>query len=159
MQSHELQVSVQYHTSCQPCPNSCINTAVHSARFICYTLREKLLHPEVTINPPTPRKKLYSGFAWLIIMGSGSEDWIYWHFCYHYNQLWQLTMNECPRLAYWTASVFSSTVTNKNHCSHIELPLNDVCLTNALWRICRYSNLLDWTNFHANRIYITMLNS
>jgi hypothetical protein len=42
---------------------------------------------------------MYRGVAWLIITGSGLDDWIYWHFYYNYNQLWQLTVNGCLRLA------------------------------------------------------------
>jgi hypothetical protein len=37
------------------------------------------------------------GVPWLIIMGSELDDWIYWH-CY-YNQLQQLTISDCLRLA------------------------------------------------------------
>jgi hypothetical protein len=44
----------------------------------------------------------YLGLAWLIIMGSGFDDWICWHFF---------------------------TITLNYNSSHIEL-LNDVCLTN-----------------------------
>jgi hypothetical protein len=32
-------------------------------------------------------------------MGSGFDDWIYWHFDYSYNQLWQLTISDGLRLA------------------------------------------------------------
>jgi hypothetical protein len=46
---------------------------------------------------------VYEELAWLIIMGSGSDDWVYGHF-------------------------FKSTVNYKS--SHTELLLNDVCLTN-----------------------------
>jgi presenilin-like A22 family membrane protease len=45
----------------------------------------------------------HMGLALLIIMGSGFDDWIYWHF-------------------------FTITVSYKS--SHIELLLNDVCLMN-----------------------------
>jgi hypothetical protein len=41
----------------------------------------------------------YKGFTWLTITGSGLDDWIYWHFYYNYNQLWQLTISDCLRLA------------------------------------------------------------
>jgi hypothetical protein len=44
----------------------------------------------------------YSGFAWLITMGSGFDDWVYWHFF---------------------------TITVDYNGSHTELLLNDVCLT------------------------------
>jgi hypothetical protein len=36
-----------------------------------------------------------SGVSWRIITGSGLDDWIYWHFCYNYNQLQHLTISEC----------------------------------------------------------------
>jgi hypothetical protein len=49
----------------------------------------------------------YMGLWWLIITGSEFDDWIYWHY-------------------------FTITVTYNS--SHIELLLNDVCLTNAAWR-------------------------
>jgi hypothetical protein len=45
----------------------------------------------------------YSWLAWLIIMGSGFYDWVYWHFC---------------------------TITVNCNSSHIELLLNNVSLTN-----------------------------
>jgi hypothetical protein len=32
-------------------------------------------------------------------MGSGLDDWIYWHFYYNYNQLQQLTIHGCLTLA------------------------------------------------------------
>jgi hypothetical protein len=40
-----------------------------------------------------------SGLAWLIMTGSGLDDRIYWHSFYSYSQLWQLTINDCLRLA------------------------------------------------------------
>jgi hypothetical protein len=40
-----------------------------------------------------------SGVPWRTITSSGLDDWIYWHFYYNYNQLQQLTINGCPRLA------------------------------------------------------------
>jgi hypothetical protein len=45
----------------------------------------------------------HSGLAWLIKMGSGVDDWVYWHF-------------------------FKIIVNRKS--SHIELLLNEICLTN-----------------------------
>jgi hypothetical protein len=46
-------------------------------------------------------------------MVSGLDDWIYWHFYWNYNQLWQLTINACLRLApFLTGPRASSTVTN-----------------------------------------------
>jgi hypothetical protein len=61
-------------------------------------------------------KKVYivtcKGLAWLIIMGSGFCDWVYWQFF---------------------------TVTVNYNGSHIELLLNDVCLTNPVWRISKWS--------------------
>jgi hypothetical protein len=50
-----------------------------------------------------------SGLAWLIIMGSGLDDRIYWHFFYNYNQLWQLTIDDCLRLVpFYTGARASS---------------------------------------------------
>jgi hypothetical protein len=52
--------------------------------------------------------------AWLIIMGSGFDEWVYWHF-------------------------FTIPLNYKS--SHTEL-LHDVCLTNDVWRISDWSLLL-----------------
>jgi hypothetical protein len=84
--------------------------------------------------------------------------WIGWSdllaLLYNFNQ-WLSTTRSIP---YWTLSVFSSSVTNDERriIAHILNSLNDVCLTNALWRISRDWNLLDWTNFHADGMAITM---
>jgi hypothetical protein len=56
-----------------------------------------------------------SGFTWLIIVGFVFDDWIYWHFF---------------------------TITVDYNSSHIELILNDVCLT----------NLSDWFLLSNSRI-------
>jgi hypothetical protein len=60
--------------------------------------------------------KILRKFARLIIMGSGLEDWIYWHFDYNYNQLYVTAHSQwLPKtrsLPYWPTSVFSFTVTN-----------------------------------------------
>jgi hypothetical protein len=63
------------------------------------------------------------GFAWLIIMGSGFDNWVYWHF-------------------------FTITVNYKS--SHIELLLNDVCVTNALCRIS--DSCLNLSNSRINSL-------
>jgi hypothetical protein len=47
----------------------------------------------------------YEGFAWLIIMGSGLDDCIYWHFCNNYNQLQQHTINLQPNPSSLTTKV------------------------------------------------------
>jgi hypothetical protein len=60
----------------------------------------------------------YKGLAWLIIMGSGFDDWVYWH---------------------------SFTITVVYNSSHIEVLLNDICLTN-LSPISDWSLLLEFTN-------------
>jgi hypothetical protein len=52
----------------------------------------------------------YEGFAWRIIMGSGLDDWIYWHFYYNYTQFWQLTINDCLRLAPFLAGLRVSSL-------------------------------------------------
>jgi hypothetical protein len=36
-----------------------------------------------------------SGVPWLLITGSGLDDWMHWH---NYNQLYQITINDCLRL-------------------------------------------------------------
>jgi hypothetical protein len=73
-------------------------------------------------------------------MGSGLDDWVYWHFFtittdYNSSQ-W---LSKTRSIPYWATSVFSYTVTNDergttNHCSHVELPW-----TTSVWRISR-----DW---------------
>jgi hypothetical protein len=50
----------------------------------------------------------YSGLAWLIIMGSSLDDWVYWHFF---------------------------TITVNYNSSYFQLLLNDVCLTNLTEKI------------------------
>jgi hypothetical protein len=53
------------------------------------------------------------GFAWLIIMDSGFDDWVYWHF---------------------------STIALNSNSSHIEILLNDFSLTNlSLISLCPLS--------------------
>jgi hypothetical protein len=47
----------------------------------------------------------HEGFAWLIIMGSGLDDWIYWHLYYNYNQLYQLIISDSLRLAPFLAGL------------------------------------------------------
>jgi hypothetical protein len=72
------------------------------------------------------RKGEKKGAAWLITMGPGFDDWVYWHF-------------------------FTIAVNYKN--SHIEFLLNDVCLTNeffnnlqgSLYRLARiHGNPCKW---------------
>jgi hypothetical protein len=65
------------------------------------------------------------GVTWLIIMGSGLDDWIYWHFYYNYNQ-WVSTTLSVPC---WTTSFFHSTVT-KDEWRITAHTLN--CLTTAV---------------------------
>jgi hypothetical protein len=86
---------------------------------------------------------MYSRSAWLIIMGSGLDDLIYWYFftiTVNYNNLDQwLSTTGC--IPYWTASVCSSTATNNEgritvhtwNFFWILLRMNyDSCLMNAL---------------------------
>jgi hypothetical protein len=62
-----------------------------------------------------------SGFAWLIIIGSGFYDWIYWHF-------------------------FIIITVHTLNSIRILLRMNyDSCLTNAAWRI---SWIQEWTPFY-----------
>jgi hypothetical protein len=42
-------------------------------------------------------------------MDSGFDDWVYWHFCYNYNQLWELTINDCLRLAPFLTGLWVSS--------------------------------------------------
>jgi hypothetical protein len=78
---------------------------------------------------------MYRGFAWLIIMGSGFDDWIYWH-------LFTITVNyACSQsvtvydslhslLDYECLLFHCDEWRTKNLCSHLEL------LLNAESRIC-----------------------
>jgi hypothetical protein len=69
----------------------------------------------------------YLGFLWRIIMGSGLDDWIYWHFYYNYKQLRQLTINDCLRLAPFLIGPQASSL--------------------PLWRMMNDKSLLThWTN-------------
>jgi hypothetical protein len=77
--------------------------------------------------------------------------WIWWlgllALLYNYNQLWQLTISDCLRLAPFLTGppgVFSSTVTNAERriSARTLNSLNDVCLTNAIWWI---SWIYEWT--------------
>jgi hypothetical protein len=68
-------------------------------------------------------------------------------------------LSKTRSIPYWTTSVFSSAVTNDERriTAHT---LN--CLERLLsdeWRISRDWNLLDWTNFQADRIWITISNA
>jgi hypothetical protein len=56
-----------------------------------------------------------NGLVWLIIMGYELDDWIYWHFF---------------------------TITVNYNSSHIELLLNDVCLTNLSEESLKFTNEL-----------------
>jgi hypothetical protein len=74
------------------------------------------------------------------------DDWIYWHFCYNYNQL---AHNQClPQtrsIPYWTTSVFSSTVTELGliyeSVTSTATALND-CLTNEPFAERAASNIV-----------------
>jgi hypothetical protein len=58
----------------------------------------------------------YFWLAWLIITGSGSDDWIYWHFGYNYTYFQSLMtahnrwLPKVRSVSSWTTSDFSSTV-------------------------------------------------
>jgi hypothetical protein len=43
-------------------------------------------------------------------MGSEFNDWIYWHFRYNYIPLWQLTLNDCLRLASFSTGLWVSSL-------------------------------------------------
>jgi hypothetical protein len=62
----------------------------------------------------------YSGFAWLIIMGSGFDDWIYWHFF---------------------------TITVNCNSSHIELFWMH-CVSYLTYAAWRNSRIHEWTPFY-----------
>jgi hypothetical protein len=72
------------------------------------------------------------GVSWLIIMGPGFDDWIYWHFftiAVNYDSLQSMTLYDS--LHFLTTSVFSSTTTNDDWriTVHTLKSYNDVCLT------------------------------
>jgi hypothetical protein len=92
-------------------------------------------------------------------MGSGFDDWIYWHsltiiLSYDRSQSMTVYVRSIPC---WIASVFAFTVTHgeRRNPAHTLNSLIDV-LTNVLCRMSRDWNLLDRTNFHEARIAITM---
>jgi hypothetical protein len=79
----------------------------------------------------------YKGLACLIILGSESDEWMYWHFF---------------------------TITVNYNSSHIELLLKAVCLANlSLSRTDLYCSRIQectaFYNCHAAGIDVTMLNS
>jgi hypothetical protein len=58
------------------------------------------------------------GYTRLIIMDSGLDDWIYWHFCHNYSQSQPLTtahnqwQSKTCFIPSWAMSIFSSTATD-----------------------------------------------
>jgi hypothetical protein len=73
-------------------------------------------------------------FAWLIIVGSGYDDWVYWHFI---------------------------TITINCNSSHIDLLLNDICLLNlyedSLTALeSELESLHDW-RFTANQFVLATI--
>jgi hypothetical protein len=72
------------------------------------------------------------GVPWLIITGSGLGDWIYWNFCYNYNQLQQPTISGCPRLAPFLTGLRVSSLPLWRMPNEEPLPNEFSCLTNAL---------------------------
>jgi hypothetical protein len=67
------------------------------------------------------------GLAWRIIMGSTRrfDDWVYWHFF---------------------------TITDDYNSSHIELVLNDVCLTNHYEEFFTVVWISDWSLTHSKSL-------
>jgi hypothetical protein len=68
----------------------------------------------------------YEGLAWLIIMGSGFDDWIYWHFftiTVNYDSSQSMTVyDSLPSLLDHECLLFHCDEWwTMNHCSHIEL--------------------------------------
>jgi hypothetical protein len=91
------------------------------------------------------------GYEWLIITGSGLDDWIYCHFYYNYSQLQSTITNynwwlpKTHSIPSWTMSVFSSTVTDL-HEWHLSceclLLMNYISFYNLVWT---EDTTLPWT--------------
>jgi hypothetical protein len=96
----------------------------------------------------------------------GLDDWIYWHFYYNYNQLWQLTINNCLRLTPFLTGLRVSSHPlrltwfwfTKHLLLLLRLPWTMTVLWMTPWTLWWMQNdwpFLDWTNFQANQIQIT----
>jgi hypothetical protein len=92
---------------------------------------------------------MYLGFAWLIIMGCGFDDWVYWHFftiMINYDSSQSMTVYNSLHslLGYECILFYCDEWWMTNHCSHTELPWitnYDSHLTNALL-------IYEWTLFY-----------
>jgi hypothetical protein len=93
-----------------------------------------------------------SGIPWLIITGSGLDDWIYWHFLFqallitiNYNS--SQSMSKTRSIPYWTSSVFSYAVTDLVLIyESVTSSTNDLRITNTEWRLT-----YEWT-LESNQI-------
>jgi hypothetical protein len=82
------------------------------------------------------------------ITGSGLDDWIYWHFYHNYNQLQQLTINGCLRLAPFLTGLRVPSLPLRRITNEESLatePMN--FLTNAEWLNSRE---LNWTELNSS---------
>jgi hypothetical protein len=79
---------------------------------------------------------LWGGFAWLILMVSGLDNWIYWHFfIIKINWNSSRSMSKTRSILFWTTSVSSFTgidwvLIYESVTSSTATALNDDCLTN-----------------------------
>jgi hypothetical protein len=82
------------------------------------------------------------GFAWQIIMGSGLDVWIYWHFftiTVDYDNLKSMTVyDSLHSLLDHDCLLFQcDEIRTTNHCSHLEQPW-----TTSVWRFTPTNELL-----------------
>jgi hypothetical protein len=84
----------------------------------------------------------YEGLAWLIITGSGLDDWIYWHFDYSYNQLQSILaahnwlLSKTFSIPYWLRVPSLPTVTDL-------VPIYESVTSSA--SVVRWLTLHSWT--------------
>jgi hypothetical protein len=89
----------------------------------------------------------YSGLVWLITMGSGLNDGIYWYFYYNYDRFCRLTISGCLRLAPFLTGLHVSCLLLWRMTNEQSLLTESLdSLKNANWL-----NSPDWTNFQAGR--------
>jgi hypothetical protein len=92
--------------------------------------------------------------SWLIIMGCGFGDWIYWHFftiTSNYDSSQSMTVYDSLHSLLDHERLLFHRDELPNQCSHIELRG-----TTSVWRISRDWNVLDWTSFQVDRTLVTM---
>jgi hypothetical protein len=66
----------------------------------------------------------YDGFAWLIIMGSGFDDWIYWQFCLQLQSVITAHNQWLSTTRSISTNVFSSTETNDKWMNRLNSRMN-----------------------------------